>query len=129
MGCSLESWELLRELSPSVLLHGLPSTSACCSRSGQREARHGIRERVRAESGPDGKYHRALRPLGAYPHLPPEVQAAADSFASRLTHNDRAARIAGSEIDAAIGGPRWAAKLALESLPERTLRDDEPAPS
>jgi hypothetical protein len=74
-----------------------------------------FRKRVREESRPDGFYHRALRRLGGYPIWAPEDVADADSFLQGLKHKDRVARIAGSEIDAAINDPRW---LAASEAPQ-----------
>ena len=68
-----------------------------------------FRKRVREELRPDGFYHRALQRLGGYPIWAPEDVADADSFLQGLKQKDRVARIAGSEIDAAINDPRWLA--------------------
>jgi hypothetical protein len=44
-----------------------------------------------------------------YPEWPPEVCAELESFAERLTENQRKARLLGRELEAALDDPRWLA--------------------
>ena len=74
-----------------------------------------FRDTVRAEQSLEGRYHRALQLLGAYPAWPPEVEEDASRFVEDISNKDRDARLLGSEVDAAINDPRWAAKGAVEA--------------
>lgn len=73
-----------------------------------------FRTLVQREQGMNDRYHTALRLLDGYPQWTPEDIADIDAFVSSLKPKDKKARIAGSEIDAAINDPRWMAKTALE---------------
>ncbi|MGQ9684559.1 MAG: hypothetical protein ACUVX9_18705, partial [Anaerolineae bacterium] len=92
------------------LLRELGRTLRCLS-PGPLDAT--FRQQVQREGSLDGRYHRALQLLGGYPHWTPEQVADAIGFHGALKQKDIAARIAGSEIDAAISDPRWAARSAL----------------
>lgn len=96
------------------LLRELARTLRCISAGDLDKA---FRNRVRAEQSLEGRYHRALQLLGAYPAWPPEVEEDASQFVDGISNKDRVARIAGSEIDAALNDPRWAARGTLEKLP------------
>jgi hypothetical protein len=50
-----------------------------------------------------------LEKLGGYPNWPPEVCRELEGFVQDLPENQRRARLLGSEIDAALDDPRWAA--------------------
>jgi len=73
-----------------------------------------LRRQVKRESRPDGRYHRALKLLGGYPTWHSEDIADVEAFARRASQKERKARVAGSEVDAAINDPRWKAREALK---------------
>jgi superfamily II DNA or RNA helicase len=73
-----------------------------------------LRKQVQRESHPDGRYHRALKLLGGYPTWYSEDITDVEAFARRASAQDRKARVAGSEIDAAISDPRWKAQDTLK---------------
>jgi len=102
------------EAARSRLLRELARTLRCISPGDLDKA---FRDRVRAERSPERFYHRALRLLGGYPMWPADVEEDASRFAEDISPKDRVARIAGSEIEAAINDPRWAARKGLEALP------------
>ena len=91
-------WRLLRELA---------RTLRCL---GSRDLNATFRRYVEQESRLDGRWHRALQLLGGYPQWPAEVAEDAEAFYARLTPTERTARLAFSELDAAIADPRWLAK-------------------
>jgi hypothetical protein len=70
-----------------------------------------LRRQVQREAGSDGRYHQALRLLGGYPEWRPEDISDADDYARSATEWEKKARVAGSEVDAAIGDPRWVAQV------------------
>jgi len=72
-------------------------------------------KQVQREPSQDGRYHHALRLLGGYPTWTGEDLADANAFVQEAKGKDLNARRAGSEIDAAIGDPRWLAKQAAKS--------------
>jgi len=73
-----------------------------------------LRKQVQRESRPSGRYHRALKLLGGYPTWHSEDVADVEAFARRASQKERKARVAGSEVDAAINDPRWKAREALK---------------
>jgi hypothetical protein len=73
------------------------------------------RQQVR-ERHPDGCYHRALHLLGGYPIWRSEDIADADLFVKFALPKDLRARVAGSEVDAAINDPQWKAREALRAM-------------
>mgnify|MGYP001111364006 CR=1 FL=1 len=72
-----------------------------------------LRRQVGRESRPDGRYRQALKLLGGYPTWRSEDVADANAFAKSASPKEIKARVAGSEIDAAINDPRWKAREAL----------------
>jgi len=72
-----------------------------------------LRRQVQRESRPDGRYHRALKLLGGYPTWRSEDVADVEAFAKHASRKERKARVAGSEVDAAINDPRWKAREAF----------------
>lgn len=52
-----------------------------------------------------------LEKLGGYPDWPTNVRRELEEFIQGLSENQRKARLLGSEIDAALGDPRWAVEL------------------
>lgn len=73
-----------------------------------------FKEQVRRETSPDGRYRKALRLLGGYPQWTEEERADAKTFVGNLKEKERRARVAGSEIDAALNDPRWQALSVLQ---------------
>ena len=71
---------------------------------------------VRREAQLDGRYHKALQVLGGYPQWSPDEVAAINKFVKNLKPKQIKARIAGSEIDAALHDPRWMARESLDQL-------------
>jgi len=57
----------------------------------------------------------ALEKLGGFPEWPEDLVRELSEFADNLTENRRRARVAGSELDAALQDPRWAAAMQLSS--------------
>jgi len=74
-----------------------------------------LRQQVQRESRPDGRYHRALKLLGGYPIWGSEDIADVEAFAKSASSKERKARVAGSEVDAAIDDPRWKARKLLRN--------------
>jgi hypothetical protein len=91
------------------LLRELGRTLRCIG----RDLNAVFRQQVSREKLPDGRYHRALKLLGGYPAWGHEEQEDAQSFREGLSNKDLVARIAGSEIDAALNDPRWMARGSL----------------
>jgi hypothetical protein len=52
-----------------------------------------------------------FKKLGGYPDWPPELLRDLQEFINKLSDNQRRARLLGTEIDAALEDPRWAAAL------------------
>ena len=71
-----------------------------------------LEAQIKAERSRDRRYHRALELLGGYPPWASEQIAEADAFLQRTPLSKRQARIAGSEIDAALVDPRWRGNTA-----------------
>jgi hypothetical protein len=69
-----------------------------------------FRQQVDHEARADGRYHRALKLLGGYPAWSHEELGDAQVFRDGLSNRDLVARIAGSEIEAALNDPRWMAR-------------------
>ncbi|MBC7234304.1 MAG: hypothetical protein H5T69_00565 [Chloroflexi bacterium] len=93
------------------LMRELGRTLRCLGRGDLNDV---FRAQVRRESRADGRYHTALERLGGYPVWEPEDVADANEFERCLSDQDRRARIAGSEIDAALNDPRWMARRHLD---------------
>lgn len=55
------------------------------------------------------RLRKCLDRLGGYPQWDDELRAELDHFANSLAENTRKARLLGSELDAALGDPRWQA--------------------
>lgn len=90
---------LTRELGRYLVCLGCGSSdlNAAFHREMQRDLR--TSERLR----------RVYKRLGGYPEWSPELRRELEEFANALTENGRAARLMGSEIDAALQDPRWRA--------------------
>jgi superfamily II DNA or RNA helicase len=69
-----------------------------------------FRRQVQRESSPQERYRRALVLLGGYPDWSAEDIADATDYANRASEKERKARVAGSEVDAALNDPRWLAR-------------------
>ena len=93
------------------LMRELARTLACISTGDLSDT---FRAQVRREGQQQGRYHRALRAMGGYPHWPSEVSADSEQYRDETPEKDKSARIAGSEIDAALNDPRWRAVDALQ---------------
>ena len=85
---------------------------------GQGDLNALFRHQVARESRSDGRYHRALRLLGGYPTWHSEDIAYAEAYVRYASRKDLRARVAGSEIDAAINDPRWKAQETLRAMHE-----------
>ena len=72
-----------------------------------------FRNQVQREASSDGRYRRALVLLGGYPTWQTEDITHADTFATQASARELRARVAGSEVDAAINDPRWQAQQTL----------------
>ena len=72
-----------------------------------------LRRLLQREPRRDGRYHTALELLGGYPTWKAEDLQDANEFARSVSDREQSARIAGSEIDAAIHDPRWMAQRYL----------------
>ena len=96
---------LRRELARTLRCLGGNDLSAVLRRQAQRER-------------PDGRYHQALRLLEGYPTWEPEEIADAERFFQVASTKQRRARVAGSEVDAAINDPRWLARRTLAAKEE-----------
>jgi len=55
------------------------------------------------------RLQRCINRLGGYPEWSSEVRRELEDFAKQLTENERRARLLGSQLDAALDDPRWAA--------------------
>lgn len=73
-----------------------------------------LHAQIRREKGPSGRYHRALQLLGGYPRWTPEELEEIERFVRGLKPKQRKARVAGSEVDAALNDPRWTALASSE---------------
>ncbi len=93
------------------LMRELARTLVCISTGDLSDT---FRARVRREGQQQGLYHRALRALGDYPDWPEDVIADSVRYRDATPEKDQNARIAGSEIDAALNDPRWRAVDALQ---------------
>ena len=62
--------------------------------------------------GPEGRYHRCHELLGGYPEWQKEEVELIGQYVSNLSQKARRARVAGSELDAALSAPRWRAVAA-----------------
>ena len=67
------------------------------------------------ETRKDGRYHKAFQLLGGILTWSTEEISDIDEFVKNLSNNQRLARRAGSEIDAAINDPRWKAVKGVSS--------------
>lgn len=95
------------------LLRELARTLRCF---GDRDLEAILRGRIAAEGADQaGLYHRVLRRLDKFPEWPPEVVTDAGKFVQQLSEDNRTARLAGSEVNAALDDPRWKAKDALKA--------------
>ena len=72
-----------------------------------------LRRQVSRETRPYGRYHTTLQLLGGYPRWSPEDVTDARDFVRRASPKELKARVAGSEVDAAINDPRWMAREGL----------------
>jgi hypothetical protein len=69
-----------------------------------------LREQLKREGRPDGRYHEAVRALGGPPSWAPEEVKDADRYADGLSAAERQARVnLPSEVEAALNDPRWKA--------------------
>lgn len=66
---------------------------------------------------PGGRYHQALQLLGGYPVWHAEEIVHAETFVRLASAKQLKARVAGSEVDAAINDPRWRATKTLAARP------------
>ena len=96
---------LLRELARTLRCLGDGDLNALLRRQVQRET-------------PGGRYHQALRLLSGYPGWRAEEIVDADTFVDQTSPRQLRARVAGSEIDAAINDPRWMARKTLAERKE-----------
>ncbi|NLF01161.1 MAG: hypothetical protein GX601_09315, partial [Anaerolineales bacterium] len=91
------------------LLRELGRTLACAGDDLDRV----LRGQVSREGARPGRYRHAVRLLGGYPAWATEETQDAREYAAGLSEGQRSARLAGSELDAALADPRW---LAVEGL-------------
>jgi len=103
-------WEAARRR----LLRELARTLRCL---GPRDLNATFRRYVEQESRQDGRWHRALQLLERYPDWPVEITDDAEAYCAQLTPQERTARLAFSELDAALADPRWLAKASLQRSP------------
>ncbi len=72
-----------------------------------------LRQAVQREGTKNGRYHQAVRLLGDYPEWPADETRDIDLYVASLSAASLRARVAGSEVDAALADPRWAAAETL----------------
>lgn len=85
----------------------LTRTLRCLSDADLNTALH---HQVQREADPDGRYHQVLKLLNGYPAWTAEEVQDAESYFAQAKPQEVKARIALSEIDAALSDPRWRAK-------------------
>jgi len=69
-----------------------------------------LHQQVQRETDPRGRYHQALKRLGGYPLWIAEELQDAETYVAQAAPHQIKARLALSEIDAALGDPRWRAQ-------------------
>jgi len=70
-----------------------------------------LAQQAARENRADGRYRRAQRLLGTQPAWSDDEKTEIEEYVGNLTENERKARVAGSEIDAALNDPRWRAAI------------------
>lgn len=76
---------------------------------GDRDLRLVFQAQMDRETRADGRYRKADRLLGGLPSYSQEELDRIEAYVKGLTDNQRKARIAGAEVDAALNDPRWRA--------------------
>ena len=98
------------EAARNRLLRELGRTLRCMSDGNLTEL---LRQAVQREGTKNGRYHQAVRLLGDYPEWPADETRDIDLYVASLSAASLRARVAGSEVDAALADPRWAAAETL----------------
>ena len=81
--------------------------------AGPGDLRRLLREQLKREDRPDGRYHQAVRALGGPPYWEAEDVRDADRYVDGLSTAERQARVnLPSEMEAALNDPRWRAQSA-----------------
>ena len=73
---------------------------------------HLHRQLARTDLSGVARLKEAFDRLGGFPEWPAELERELAEFVDNLTENRRRARLAGSELDAALQDPRWTARRA-----------------
>ena len=103
--------ERQHEAAERRLKRELARTLRCLSDASLDTALH---HQVQRETDPNGRYHQVLRLLNGYPAWTAEEVQDAEAYFAQASSHEVKARIALSEIDAALGDPRWRAKNMIQ---------------